>query len=362
MRRGWTFRALVAAVVLACAAGAFTLLSRPDGTGPALAQSTATSEDQMADIAPETYAPALSLRFPDAPDVVRSAAMTIMAGGVPALDDLTPALLNASFSQPFPDTLPHYGHTLLRETLISANPDAAEALIAAGADTTFNHNEMPYLGVRILTGERNLAFPDFSQGNRFLTMWLDAGGDPNHRNPDDDSLPLLLLNVPNLNLEAMMILLTAGADPWLTVVKSTTSDGTELRSRSFVEMNASANPAACEVIFRLSEAGLIPLGPADDMAAVAEAYDLAASEYVDGTGPEASLIGWHLQMAMESLSRATGLTYSGDAARLLETPRTERQARTSGGFWLAPDEIRSPPVEEQLVTPERQFGTETWDG
>ena len=298
----------------------------------------------------------VAARFGDAPEGVAAIAETIMLGQ--ELDPtivaaLSPEELNASYSLPFPEKQPLYGHTLLREAVVSGNVAAAGALVAAGANPAFNDNEMPHIAVKRVEGNRNLAFGDYATGNALVQVWLDAGGDPNVHNAFYGGVGPLLVTAPMNNLEGLMLLLKAGADPWGRVSLSATH-----KSFTFMSDFSNANLIANEVMFRLANDGLIGPGPAEEVATLIEDYERVSGNYVGSTGPANLATMWRMQKAIGALYPVLDATPAGDTAVLMSTEIPADVA----GFWLAEGETRSPETDDQVVTSSNQEGDERWDG
>lgn len=300
-------------------------------------------------------------RFFDAPEQVLDIALQIASGGIPAPDllaELTPEQMNASYSRPFPEKQPTYGHTLLREAVIQINPDAARALVAAGARTDYNTHEMPYQAVLLETSRERVWYPDYEKGNALLQLWLEQDGDPNQFNTFYGTLGPLLNNVPAFNLEGMMILLKAGADPWLTLVTNVSESGWESESRPFMTTNANASIVSSETMFRLGREGLLKPGPTEHMTKLDQMYQRTATQYLGSTGPQNLGTIWAMQMAVKEVYQALDLPVTGDLAELMAI----QVPSGIGGFFLASGEIRSPDDPDQIVNNNNQMGTERWDG
>jgi hypothetical protein len=302
-----------------------------------------------------------SVRFIDAPEAVQQIAMQIAMGDIPDTDllaSLTPEQLDASYSQPFSKIRPVFGHTLLREAVVQLNPDAAAALIAAGARSDYNDNEMPYQAVLLKSSLDRVWFPDYEKGNALLQLWLDNGGSPNQLNAFYGTLGPLLNNVPSDNLEALVILLKAGADPWASIVTNVSTSGWESKSRPFMLVQANASPNASEIMFRLGKEGVLTKGTPAQMEEMDALYQRATEQYLGSTGPANLITVWGLQMAINEVYGALDLPLAGDIATLMDM----QVPANIGGFFLAPGEIRSPNDPDQLVTNDNQTGTERWDG
>ena len=306
----------------------------------------------------ESYPPALLSRFPDAPKPVLDVAATLAAGETPsaeAIQALGPDLLNQSYVSPeFNKNFSWMRHSLLREAVLAANSEGARALMAAGADPFFNRGEMPFKAARIRSGGHRLSFPDYTDANAMIAMWLDAGGDPNATWERDG---LLLNALSQANLEGIFLLLERGADPWKRVtIGQSFGDTPPMMSFPFHERNANANARACEVMFRIVEAGLFKGGSAEDLAEIDKIYDRVAVQYLGSTGEENLHTVWHLQMATSAVYESLGRATPPEVSKLLAMDIPDG----IGGFWLAPGELRSPNDPDQVVNNYNQWGNEMW--
>jgi hypothetical protein len=298
--------------------------------------------------------------FPDAPPPVLAVAEAIIAGQVPdpaVLATIAPEDLNRSWSAVLPDSDPEIGHTLLRQAVMSRNVPAVEDLLAAGADPFFNANEMAFRVIRMSDPAAPARwFPDYRTGNTLLALWIAAKGDVNATGRPSFATGTLLADTGD-NLEAALMLLAAGADPWRRVLVDTTSGGTEIYSDSFAHLHANANLQSSEIAFRGALVGAYRNGPPDQVERLIFLYDRTAAQYVGSTGPENLHIIWGMQMALRPILEQTGAAPTPAIARLLDTPIPP----DVGGFWLARDEVRSPPDPDQLVRDDNQTGTERWN-
>ena len=307
----------------------------------------------------EPYPPAFLARFPDAPKPVLDIAATLNAGDTPsaeAIQALGPDLLNQSYVSPeFKKDFSWMRHSLLREAVLAANSEGARALMAAGADPFFNRGEMPFKAARIRSGGHFLSFPDYTDANAMIAMWLDAGGDPNatwERNG------LLLDSLTEANLEGVFLLLERGADPWKKVpFGQSFGDTPPMMSWPFHLSNANANARACEVTFRIAEAGLYKGGSAEDLAELDMRYDRVAVQYLGSTGERNLHKVWLLQMATSAVYESLGREPPPAVSKLLAMDIPDG----IGGFWLAPGELRSPDDPDQVVNNNNQWGNEMWN-
>lgn len=302
----------------------------------------------------------VTIRFPNAPGPVQAVAATIMAGQVPTpemLGAVMPEDLGRSWSPAYPD-MPEMGHTLLRQAIVSRNVPAAEALIAAGADPFFNAHEMAFLALATPEDRPDgwrYWFADHSTGNAFLSQWIVAGGDVNTSGHAAVSTGPLLTQTAG-NLEAILMLLEAGADPWRRDLKRVTSSGTRIYSRSFFLDHANASEISGEIAFRVALLGHYRNGPPEMVDELIFLYDRTAAQYLGTTGPENLHVIWCIQKVLPLILEQTGREPTPAIAALLATPIPEG----IGGFWLAPGEIRSPMEPDQRVRSDNQRGRELW--
>lgn len=343
---------LIAAALLTWRIAPFSESGR--ASGQAATDTVAIEAERAAQMTEE-----LARNFPDAPETVLDVARIIMAGEVPSAEMLAALgveTLNQSWSQPMPDVMPMAGHNLLRQATHSRNVAAAAALIAAGADIHYNENEMPFAALDMEEPGDLVWFPDYSRGNALLSLWLSAGGEVNAASNPAYGSRSLLQTAPIANLEGIILLLQAGADPWQAPAEGINSDGSVYYGESFAEFNANANPQVLEVTFRVARLGFYRNGTVEQNKRLLELYDQTASQYVGSTGPENLHIIWLLQRLLPLVLEQTGQTPTPAIASVLAT----RVPDGIGGFFLAPDEIRSPPDEDQRVTNDNQTGHERW--
>lgn len=309
-----------------------------------------------ADMSKPDLSAAFEERFADAPQNLANIARIVATGGVPdqiSLQEIGLQALQRAYSRPFPDRQPTFGHTLLREAMLAGNVAAARALVDAGADIGFNRNEMPFYAMRQIRGPKQVWFPDYSTGNALLALWLQSGGDTEATYPGESAGPLLLA-APLDNLEAILLLLDAGADPWARHPIS--ADGT-IMADSFHESTANANMQSLEVAFRVALAGRYRNAPPGAVRGVLERFEQTA-EFLNGsTGPTAMAKIWALQKVLEA-ALPQMQAEPGPAARAILDIDVPPEV---GGFFLAPGEVRSPPDPDQQMTTDNQTGQERWD-
>ena len=342
---------LAALGALSVAGGAWFGRQKP----PALQQiHETTGEDQVTKLLTEL--------FPDAPQNVLEIARIIDEGGLPPqglITELTDADLNRSWSEiTKPKLLYRRFHSLLRHAVEARNVEAAQALITAGADLFYNQNEMPFAAMAMEDRpDFNLYwFPDYQRGNALLRLWLASGGRVDALYPGD-SWHSMLLAAPTNNLDALFTLLEAGADPWHQPVGAQFEDGTVYLSDSFHMRNANANPESNEVAFRVALLGYYRGGEPAQIDELLFLYDRTAAQYIGTTGPDSLHSVWCMKKVLPLILDQTDRKATGHIAELLAMQVPD----DIGGFWLGPDEIRSPMIPEQLVRNDNQFGYKKWD-
>lgn len=139
--------------------------------------------------------------------------------------------LEVSDFDPLRDQLDRrYGQdiTLLFHALNTANVDAVEALIRAGADLRMT--DRPEGSTRDFIYYLSLPGGDLIDQdgiNRMLRAYLDAGGDPNVRLQGPNRTPLISrVGLGGGNIPGVRILLEAGADPWAEAIRDGEPNGT----------------------------------------------------------------------------------------------------------------------------------------
>ncbi len=324
----------------------------------ATADNAAGADANAAQIAAELKETTVSTNFPDAPETVTEVANAIIDGAVPTPEQLA-ALgddLDRSWSMPFPSDAPLFGHTLLRQAVLSRNFDAAQALVAAGANPRFNDDEIAFLAVTYHTDGWRVWFPDYRPGMAFLNLWLSSGGDPKARNIYYSSVGDILSSTPSNNLEALLALLAAGADPWAQYKPHDAAPDDDFVYASFFESLANANLQSAEVAFRIAQEGHFAGGPEKVVDEIVASYERVAAQYEDASGPRDQANAWGLKMAMAPIFEQMGRTPGDAVAAVLALDLPE----DAGGFFLAEGEIRSPDDEDQRVNNDNQVGNETW--
>lgn len=315
----------------------------------------------------EIMAASLNEGFPDAPEDVRQIAKMIIEGKVPTAEELMELpqeALNQSYSRPFPKDQPLFGHTLLRQAVISRNLEAAKILISVGADPFFNQSEMAFMAVNMNTpppdGEM-VYYDDYRIGVSFLKLWFESGGQPNVRNERygyDD----LLSATPMDNIEGILLLLDKGANPWAEyeVHLSVNNTGSgPFYSESFFEFNANPSVSSSELCFRIALKGYYRGGPQSIIDKIVKSYERAATQYIGTSGPDNLAVVWGLQKVIPLVYEQMGVAPSGAVAELLKMKVPD----DIGGFFLGPGEIRSADSHnDQRVSNFNQYGIEKWDG
>lgn len=347
-----------------------SLLGGPDGPAYEPAEIRLAPRDEGISIldqqtqSAETIRAAVTARFTDAPAEIVDLAAKIANPRI-ALDTyandiraLSAEVVNASYGTPVVET--DYTHTLLREAVLSGNTTAAALLIDRGADTSYNDNEMPFQAVRLADKSRDYQvwFPDYRSGAKFLTMWLADAETVQITHPlHGGGIGTLLMHTPIDNLEGIMMLLKAGADPWsLTEVRA--PDGGFLYAiPGFFETLARPDPISAEVTFRLAREGFYDNPPEESALRIAAQYRAIARQLSNASSPEDLALAWTMQRAIAEVYKAFGQRgYDSDINNLMRL----RIDRMIGGFFLAPGEIRSPDIFDQRVDSARQFGRQKW--
>ncbi len=326
----------------------------------ASAERDAEAEANAAQIAQDLKETTVTTNFPDAPDAVTDVAAVIVEGATPTPEQIA-ALgddLDRSFSMPFPSDAPLFGHTLLRQAVLSRNFGAAEALVAAGANPRFNSDEMAFLAVTYHTEGWRVWFPDYRPGMEFLNLWLASGGSPKATNAHYSSTGDILLATPRDNLEAVLALLAAGADPWAQYKPHDAAPDDDFVFASYFEGLANANLVSSEVAFRIAQEGHFTGGPDKVVDEIVASYERVADQYIDASGPSDQAAAWGLQMALKPVFEQLGRTPGEAVSAVLAQELLEG----AGGFFLAPGEVRSPDDEDQRVNNDNQVGKETWHG
>ena len=305
----------------------------------------------------------LSDRFAGASGDILDLAGRIAHGESPTSEELAalgPDRLRQEYSRTAPENIaPEFGHSLLREAVISRNLPAASALIAAGADPFFNENELAYLAVRMAnrTAE-SVWWPDYSTGASFLRLWLQAGGDPNAANRYYGHSGNLLVSADPMNLEGILMLLEAGTDPWYSKQVVLNGVPREQRHDNFFEILANVAITSSELNFRIAEAGLYRGGSADQHRTLLDRFDMGLRNVlIGGSGPRFLREVWGLQMALGRILPALGLEPTSPMQEILSVPVPVEFA----GFWLKPGELRSPQDGSHALRDDNQWGSARWD-
>lgn len=302
-------------------------------------------------------------RFDGADDTTKAIAAQIAQGAVPDPDlmsTLSVEALNREYGTVATgDAAPGYGHSLLREAVVSRNLGAADALIAAGADPFFNDNEMAYLAVKMKTAANpEVWWPDFSLGTGFLERWLAAGGDPNAANRYYGRTGNLLVAADPMNLQGILVLLEAGTDPWHAepvILGGVPQDDTW---SPFFELHANVTLISSEMNFRIAQAGLYRGGTPDQHAALVAEYDVGIRNIlVGGSGPARDRKAWGVQKALGQIVPMLRVEPTTAMRGIL----AEDLSGADAGFWLGPGDIRSPNTPAQYMRSDNQWGTERWD-
>ncbi len=305
-------------------------------------------------------------RFGDAPDDVIELAAKIADPEV-SLNTYSGDILslssedaNRGYGQPFPNAAPKYVHTLLREAVVSDNPGAAALLLDRGASVNYNDDEMAFQAVNLETssGKYDYWFPDYSDGSKFLRMWLDRGGDPNITHPlYGDSIGTLINHTPKTNLESTITLLDFGADPWSPFAVYSEDGGFLYELPGYFVSLATGDRQSAEISFRLARMGYYDNGPSDQVDALRDAMEQTASRFTKPDTLDSMNTAWALQKAYDEVFKSLDTT-PGPNARELQALQFPADV---GGFFLAPGEIRSAHRSDQQVFDRaHQVGKELW--
>lgn len=326
-----------------------------------------TPADTSTERSPVKAAPervkSIMTQFEEADETIQTLATQIAGGESPdqkILDGLSREELSREYGQIATATAASgFGHSLLREAVVSRNLPAAQALIAAGADPFFNDNEMAFLAVQMKKPtQRPLWWPDFSPGIDFLNLWLQSGGNPNALNDYYAKTGNLLSAVDPMNLEGVLVLLNAGTDPWFE--KPVVLGGVAQNDTwpSFYHMHANVTLTSSELAFRIASAGFYKGGTQEQHAALLAEYDVGIKNIlIGGSGPARDRLAWGLQKALKPVLKAMNAAPTSAMQSILAEDLSDVEA----GFWLAEGEIRSPDEPSQAVRSDNQWGSEQWN-
>lgn len=366
--------AIIAAIV---AAGilVLTILLRPDRDRPSVdpmqlnraseQSETILTTAQMRDAAIEELKMQIDERFANAPEHVREIALGIASPDIPLseyqtrLESLSLQEINKGYGHPFPDRAPDYVHTLMREAVLARNTGAAAILAANGADLSYNDNEMAFQVVNLQPQNQqwNLAFPDYTVNAKFLSLWLRQADDVNISHPLYD-LGTLLTNTPVNNLTSIFLLLESGADPW-TPFPITTEDGDFLYEIDpfFIQL-VGTDRIANEVAFRAALMGYYNDASDSDRAHLISAYHSVIRSLPAPQSPRDYAERWAVQKTARMIYNEFGLVPSEFIRRFFR----DRVPNEYGGFYLGPDDLRSPYTSSQRLNFEDPWGPEKWVG
>lgn len=300
----------------------------------------------------------LKANFPDAPQSVVAVVRGIQSGQTPTENEILAlgADVDRSWSSPFPSVHPTYGHTLLREAVMHRNFAAAMNLVKVGADPFFNENEMAFLAVTYRAPGPRVWFPDYRPGLRFLNLWLSQGGQPSAQNAYHAGFGDVLYNTPMDNLEAILVLLRAGADPWVQTKPEGSLPGETFSYPSFFEGLANGQAIHAEVAFRIAHDGFYRGGPRKSVDGLVANYERVAAQFVDATGPSDLSTAWLLQRVLRSVFEQL----ERDPGQAVDAVMSRELPDGVGGFFLAPEELRSRDAADQRVNTENLTGSELW--
>lgn len=306
--------------------------------------------------------PDVAERFPGASPRIQRIASAISDGTVPlaayrdALNALTPGEIAASYETPHPE-YPEYRHTLLREAVMAGNTGVAAILVERGADVTYNDHEMAFQAVTRVPDSQgwSLQFPDLEVAGKLLQLWADRVSDVDVAHPLY-SQGTLLMNTPVYNLEAVLILLEAGADPWSPFPITAPDGGLLYELDPFFVSILGKSQVMSEVAFRAARAGYFDSPPDGGAARIRTALDSAARGFDRPSTDRDHAQVWAFQRAAEEIVTALDITPGPALKELLD----RRVPSEIGGFYLAPGEIRSPYEADQRTSSDTPFGRERW--
>ena len=313
---------------------------------------------------PERSVAAVDSRFTDAPASIIDIARKIADPNIPLsayrddLLSLSREEINKGYGHPFPDKFPEYTHTLLREAVIDGKTGVVALLVQAGADMSYNDNEMPFQAVTMdpAPGTLDFAFPDYTAGAKILSLWLRQAGNVDISNPLHDP-GTLLQDTPVRNLTAVLMLLETGADPW-SPYPIRTDDGHLLYNKpSFFSKLVKKDVLYNEVAFRAAIMGYYADPPRDAAAALAEQYTtLLRNLPADQTNREKAQ-EWTIRKAAETIALKIN---DQDFQRTLRQILESRGQLRTGGFFLGPNDLHSPYHSNQRLSVGNRWGSQQW--
>lgn len=300
-------------------------------------------------------------RWAQAPADIREIAKTVADGGVPddqALSGLGVEALSRGYHAPSLDFTRdgqpvEYLATLLQEAVMAYNLEAAQALLAQGVDPNVNHTEALFMAIerRTPAAPAFMLFPDYDASLPILQALLDAGANPNVQQYGFRYVTPLSLANSVTNLGAMIVLINAGADPWLR--SSFPEGGTD---DSFMEFLASGagNSADAELLFRVLRATDPSAGPTEQVDRIFSQLGRRVDKFATGSGPESRHKAWRLDQVLQLAGRTFGRPAEADRIR---AHLSDFSYQADGGWYLAEDEIHSR-YDAPLSTPDR--GDQVW--
>lgn len=301
-------------------------------------------------------------RWRNAPREIVALALQIARGRIPeanALHEIGRDGLSRGYPAPRLDFTVNdrpvvFMTTLLQEAVLAYNFEAAQALLAAGADPDENHGEALFLAVTQKTrgAPPFMMFPDFDAMLPFLRACLKAGANPNvQRYGFLPRTPFGEARLEN-NLGAMLILLQSGADPW----KQYPGPSGRLRDSALESLAFSAGSnASAEILFRLAHSGYMPRGTQQQQDRVFALLSAAAEKFASSNDAKSRHTAWRLDQVSQALGDALSRESHADALR---ANLVEFNYEKDGGWYLAADEVHSR-YDAPISAP--ATGTQIWE-
>lgn len=352
--------------------GLFWLAAPPERTGlpysTAMAQTTpdaapsGAEEERMTEEELEAFA----ARWSTAQDDVRSVARAIAEGEVPdpdLLSRLDPAVLSAGLHVPALDwsldgRTVEYRASLLLQSVVSVNVEAARLLIEAGANPNDDHGRVLFLALaqKSRGTPQFMIFPDFEATLPFVELFLAAGADPNQPRVGFRAESPLAFAIKHKNLGAIEMLVNSGADPWVALAEP---DGYVPRTPVSTLAVGSREPTAAEMLFRMArQEGFAPKDR-DDLFALQKDLGSVVENVAEGSGPTARAEAWRLDIILALLGERLA-PFDPEApswAQALRETLPRPDLDEDAGWFLGPDERHSPndgPISVPL------HGSEIW--
>ncbi|MEC7761488.1 MAG: hypothetical protein VX874_06200 [Pseudomonadota bacterium] len=309
---------------------------------------------------------AFEARWSTASEDVRTVARSIAEGDMPDPDlvsRLDPAVLSVGLHVPALDwsldgRTVQYRASLLLQSVVSVNVEAARLLIEAGANPNDDHGRTLFLALsqKSRGTPQFMVFPDFEDTLPFVEMFLAAGADPNQPRAGFRAESPLAFAIKHKNLGAIEMLVNAGADPWVALAEP---DGYVPRTPVSTLAVGSREPTAAEMLFRMArQDGFAPKDEAD-LFALQKDIGAVVTHVAEGSGPTARAEAWRLDIILALLGERLA-KYDPEApawAEALRETLPRPDLDEDAGWFLAPNERHSPhdgPISVPL------HGTEIW--